>query len=370
MKIAVITLHYVTNFGSLLQTYATQSVLEKLGHEVQIIDFRPVGLSFRRAVFPCHTSLANKLIKLPFRFLCNLVQFHMVEEFIKHNINLSDTTFHTYNELVSSYPKADCYISGSDQVWNTQNSNRVEDIGAYYLRFVDDCPKIAYAGSFGKLELSSVEKKQIKQWLMKYSSISVREDSAVQILEDLGINAKHVADPTLLLSAAQWMSFCKKGIPNGGYVLVYNLNRNKVLNNAALKLANAKRLKIVNFADTFEFIKGADNRLINDPHDFLRYIAAADYVLTDSFHGTAFSLIFAKQVICVSPPKYSTRLNSLLAKVGCNDRMAESVEEVLAISQNDIDYSSVREKIDDYVSESENFLREALRVANEKCFNN
>lgn len=360
MKISVITLHRVTNFGSLLQTYATQKSLEKLGHDAQIVDFVPEGLTFYRGVWPKGHSTLKRLIKLLPLTFCNLIQYSMSDSFLRKYINLTDKRYGNYAQLASDVPEADVYLSGSDQVWNTQNSNPPADLGAYYLAFAGDKKRIAYAGSFGKDDFSPEETAQVTGWLKNYSSISVREDTALDTLHRFGLEGAHVVDPTLLLTPEDWRKLCTKKKPKPGYVFIYNLNRNKVLEQAAVAIAKKKGLRVVNFADTFEFVSGAENRFGNDPLDFLNYLSNADYVVTDSFHGTAFSLNFSKQFLSIPAPKYNCRLESILRMTGCEDRMFTTVEEALEKIETPIDYTAAQEKLQSAREHSLQYLKEAL----------
>lgn len=360
MKISVITLHRVTNFGSLLQTYATQKSLEKLGHEAEVVDFVPEGLTFYRSVWPKGHSTVKRLIKfLPLLF-CNTIQFSMSDSFLRKYINLTDKRFGSYGQLTADLPEADVYLSGSDQVWNTQNSNPPADLGAYYLAFAGDKKRVAYAGSFGKDDFSTGETAQVTGWLKEYAAISVREDTALDTLRRFGLEGTHVVDPTLLLTPEEWRRLCAKKAPKPGYVFIYNLNRNKVLEEAAVAIAKKKGLRVVNFADTFEFVPGAENRFGNDPLDFLNYLSNADYVVTDSFHGTAFSLNFSKQVLSIPAPKYNCRLESILRLTGCTDRMFTTVEEALEKIETPIDYTAAQEKLQQARTASLAYLKEAL----------
>lgn len=360
-KISLITLHRVTNFGSLLQTYATQNYLEQKGYTVEVIDFVPEGLSFRRAIWPKNTNIVKQLIKLLPLFIVNIIQFRMCDSFLKRNIHLTGKRYTCFESLQKEPPIADFYLSGSDQIWNTQNSNKANDIQAYFLDFVQDIPKVAYAGSFGKTELTDGESDDICRWLKSYKAISVREDQAKEMLSKIGIKAEHVLDPTLLLDSNDWKRFFgSEFTPIRRYVFVYNLNRNKTLELAAKKIAREKNLAIINFADSLEFIKGAKNLINNTPYDFLRYMSAAEYVVTDSFHGTAFSLNFGKQFLVVQPPKYSVRLESILRLAGCEDRVFNDENEALKISNKVINYGQVTPKLSEARRKSEMFLNLAL----------
>ena len=300
---------------------------------------------------------------LPLLFV-NGVQFRMANKFIKKHIHVTKKRFNSYEELLKNPPQADVYISGSDQVWNTQNNNPEDDLKAYYLCFApDNKTKIAYAGSFGKTDFSEEEILLIKEWLNRYDAISVREDTALDTLKDLGINnGVHVLDPTFLLDKDEWAKFCTLKAPKPGYVFVYNLNRNKVLEELAQRIAKEKGLRVVNFADTFEFISKAENRMFNSPLDFINHIANADFVVTDSFHGTAFSLNFEKQFLSLPAPKYNSRLESILRKVDLIDkRFVSTVEDGLKAFESEIDYLAVNKLLDIEREKSKKYLKEILR---------
>lgn len=363
-RIAVITLHRATNFGSMLQTYATQLYLEKLGHQVEIIDFVPQGLSFRQALFPANSeaSLIRKAVRLIPAFLCNSIQFAVVHRFVRRYIHVTPVRYSRYSDILRSIPKADIYLSGSDQVWNTQNNNHKEDIQAYYLNFVPDgYIKIAYAGSFGKTKLSEEEATEISHYLKRYWAIGVREDSALDLLKKLGIpNGMHVLDPTFLIEPEEWLKFLgNRRPPKPGYLMVYNLNRNKAISKYAREIAERKQLRIVNFADTYEFVPHAKNRLVNTAMDFINYIAHADYVITDSFHATAYSLSYSKDFICVSPPKYASRLESILRKTGLRDRIFYD-EVDMNVALQPVDYDIVQNILSKEKNRSKEFLIKAI----------
>lgn len=366
-KIEVITLHRVTNFGSLLQTYATQTVLERMGYNVEVIDFVPEGLSFFRAIWPRGSNAWKQAVKIIPLTVANIIQYNMSDSFLRKYIHLTQKRFKNFSELKNDCPEADIYLSGSDQVWNTQNNNKDEDLGAYYLAFTDSREKIAYAGSFGRIELSSEELKRIEPWLKEYKAISVRESHGINILNQIGLYGEHVLDPTMLLSFAEWERLIpKKTRSESRFVFVYNLNRNKLVEKIAKKVAEVKKCKIVNFADTFEFISGANNRMNNTPYDFLYYLSKSCFVVTDSFHGTAFSINFNKQFICVSPPKYSSRLESILGLFNCSTRMVNDLSQVDNLLDTDIDYSIVNRKLQEEREISEQYLKCSLLKKDEE----
>lgn len=365
MKVEIITLHRITNFGSMLQTYATQTAIEKLGHEAEVLDFVPEGISFKRANWPKNNvPVWKKLVKLPALFVVNLLEFRDVNRFLGKYIHLSSKRYDCYRDIVADIPMADAYLSGSDQVWNTQNNNPPEDLKAYYLGFAPAGKKrIAYAGSFGKNTFTESEEAVIKEYIAKYDYISVREDDGLSILRRFGFNnGVHVVDPTLLLKGQEWKDFVSsKKAPKPGYVFVYNLNRNGLIKEVALAIAKEKGLRIINFADTFDFIKDAENRFGNTAEDFVNHIANADYVVTDSFHGTAFSLNLNRQVVVVKAPRYNSRIESILRLVELLDtRLVRNVEEGLNAASALIDYDLVNPRMEAARIESYEYLKNAL----------
>lgn len=365
MKVEIITLHRITNFGSMLQTYATQTVVERLGHQSEVIDFVPDGMTFKRANWPNNdVSVWKKLLKLAPLFLVNLVEFSDVNRFLKRYIHLSPKRYSCYQDIIKDIPMADAYLSGSDQVWNTQNNNPPEDLKAYYLGFAPKGKKrIAYAGSFGKNTFTPEEEAIIKEYIAKYDHISVREDDGLKILHRFGFdNGVHVVDPTLLLRGDDWRKFASvKKAPKPGYVFVYNLNRNGLIKEVAQAIAKEKGLRIINFADTFDFIKGAKNRFGNTAEDFVNHIANADYVVTDSFHGTAFSLNLNRQVIVVKAPRYNSRIESILRVAELLDtRLVGTVEDGVKALITPINYSNVNPRIEEARKKSYDYLKNAL----------
>ncbi len=364
MKIEIVTLHRITNFGSMLQTYATQRSIEKLGHQAEVLDFVPVGMTYKRAVFPIEkVPLVVQAAKFIPRLVCMTTEFAVMSSFINKYIKVSSRKYHNYQEIIENIPFADAYLSGSDQVWNTQNHNPDDDLKAYYLGFAPKGKKrVAYAGSFGKNDFTETEIAIMKEYLAKYDAISVREDDGLNILQRLGFNnGVHVVDPTLLLAGEEWKDFASRHKkPKGNYIFVYNLNRNKLIKEIAVRLSKETGLKIINFADTYDFIPGAKNRLVNNAFDFINHIAGAEYVVTDSFHGTAFSINLNRNVVTVKAPRYNSRLESILRLTGLQSRMVENVEDGVKIAMQPVDYTGVNIKLNVAREISWNYLKNAL----------
>lgn len=303
MTTATITCHDVYNYGASLQAYALQQVLGLCGIDNVIIDYKPPYLSTHFS-FKQISSKYNKpgvrllyyLYKFPGRVRA-LKRKRAFDAFTAERLKLTPTRYHNINELRQSPPIADCYIAGSDQIWNTLFPNGLDP--AFYLDF---CPegsrKIAYAASFAtqKLHCDEQHTAQIARWIHAFDAISIREASGLEILK--GLNRKDgrtILDPVFLLYKSAWDKIARK--PKGfsekqPYVLVYDCEIGDNLKDVAIETAKAYDAKIcsINFKKSYASI----NLPYIGPDNFLWLIANAECIVTNSFHATAFSVIFQR----------------------------------------------------------------------------
>ena len=366
-KVGIITQHRVVNYGSMLQTYALQEKIEELGYKCEVIDyyperFTPVGMlkRIKTKSIKLEKSLALRTIARMVIIPSYFIRFKMFFDFLKKRINLSRKTFHTLEELQSYNFKYDIFCTGSDQVWNYGWNEKIEY--PYFLSFAPDkSPKISYASSFGKATLLDCEIDETKKLLSRYNHISVRELSGVDIINKLGIEGStNVLDPTLLLTGNEWRKIASGKYKKDKYILVYNLNRNKKIDNYAKTLAKKTGLKVRYISyQIHEFYKNGKMFCNSKVEDFLSLIDNAQYVITDSFHATAFSLIFNKEFVIVYPGKYSTRLQSILEILGLTNRVAKD-ENDMSVIENIINYETVNAILNEERSRSIEWLRKAL----------
>ena len=201
MKVSIITLHHVRNFGSMLQTYATQYVLEKHKVKVEVINFVPQGLTLKTGINTIESKggITKRILRKVAVAITFSIRQAVMIRFNQKYINMSAKIYKNYEELKENPPEADVYISGSDQIWNTQNSNLPTDLKAYYLGFVSrEKKKISYASSIGKDSFSNGEARMVSSYLNNYYMVSVREKQAVELLERIGLkDVYHVVDPTI-----------------------------------------------------------------------------------------------------------------------------------------------------------------------------
>ena len=224
MKAAVITRHGISNYGSLLQAMATQQVIEDLGHTCEIIDYIRNDESYMQHEKTLlkrkpewNDNPVKRMMYLAVRQPAGIAAGKYFEKAQKKYLHLSKR-YTTWEQLDRDRPKADVYITGSDQVWGPVENGSYDS--SYCLSFTEESDRrIAYAASFGHTDMTPELENYYKKWLSRYESIAVREDSAVEILRNMGIQAVQVLDPTLLLDASYWSRYTQP-IREGKYGLV------------------------------------------------------------------------------------------------------------------------------------------------------
>ncbi len=311
-KVGIITMHRVKNYGSALQAYATQYVVEKLGYECEIIDYQyPNVYQFERGYY--HDPVWKFIIKSNLWWLRSKWRKHnklkyRFKQFYKNFLKLS-SFFDSPQSIRSAPPAYDIYLTGSDQVWNPKYA---KGDTVFLLDFVTSKKKIAYAASFASDKLEGQFANSFKPLLQQYEAISVREAGGKKIIKDLlGKDVPVVLDPTLLLDADEWSrlsSLCAKHSCRGKkYILVYMLDYSfapsPVIYDVIRRLQEQTSYEVVS-------IKKLDENRISPyktveeagPLEFLQLFKHASYVVTSSFHGTAFAINFGIPLFPIIPP--------------------------------------------------------------------
>lgn len=360
MKIKTITCHDVYNLGASLQAYALAAYLKDCGHDVQIIDYKPDYLSRHYSLTwvpnPSYDRpiirQAYLLAKLPGRLKARRsLRKKNFDSFREAYLPLTAQRYTNADELQTDCPEADVYIAGSDQIWNPVFPNGKDP--AFFLKFAsDDKKKISYAASFSVDALSQEYSKRILPWLKRLDAISVRENSGVALLADMGLAGTQVMDPVFLLAKEQWgdIAICPD---MKDYILVYDFDNSALVRSIANALAKKTGKKIVSVFS----MDGAD-QVWSDmgPREFLGAVLNADIVVSNSFHATAFSLIFQKEFYVINrEEQINTRMRDLLASVSLDGRVISDAPE-----KGRVDWSAVQPKVDDLVSKSKAFLSDNI----------
>lgn len=368
MKIIIITCHDVYNYGASLQAYALQEYIKSLGHDVHIIDYKPNG-SPRYNFWTIPTSCRIYSLTQKYRIVAFLYCLYRAPErfytigrkkpfdlFKKDYLNCT-RLYSSIDDLRNSPPDADVYIAGSDQIWNTVLSNGKDP--AFYLNFGgNQIKRISYAASFAIPAIQNELQPFVKEMLSNIDCISVRELTGKQIVNDLGLNAEVVCDPVFLRSKEQWeLLIQRKRILDYPYVMVYDLySRDPNIKMAACEIAKQRHCKIVSVN---AFIKNeySDKNVNNaGPLEFLNLLFYSDFVVTDSFHASAFSVMFHKPfyVFQIKKANNSSRIADFLKTLHLENHLNPNVFNSVS------DYGVSDKLLDDYVAFSKRFITDSI----------
>ena len=294
MKIGILTFHRAANYGAVLQAYALQHLLELDGFDAEIVDYRctPIEQMHSPFYFLHCRGVGNKckqLLRSPVKWK----KRKLFDDFIHRRLKMSEKK--AMNREDSAYFVNETYnivITGSDQVWNPYLTGGDT---TYLLDFVkEDITKISYAASYGLSHLPADYSQVYRTLLRRLDKISVREKQGQMITQELsGRESQVVLDPTLLLNASEWKTFMQPPTMSR-YVLLYMIKPGSLLLDRAVKLAKEKNLPLICISDTLRKQKGIRYIPYASPEQWVGLFAEASYVVTDSFHGTAFSIIFRK----------------------------------------------------------------------------
>lgn len=350
-KIGIITIHSDLNYGAFLQAFALTTFLRNIGYQAKIIDYRKIPNSPRVYKFP--KNIAYKIYSIP-----RLTRYR---EFIKPL--LSNIRYNTLEELKTFNEDYDVLISGSDQIWNPLCGGLNELNPAYFLAFTSNnkYKKIAYGSSVGSYIFNDKEIPYVRKWLSEFKHLSTREDAGAQQLKTiLNRDVKVVLDPSLLLHKEEWSKHAIKVNIKSEYVLVYYIDELDEVLNYAREIANKFKWKVALITNMVQKHPKVD---INIPHcgpaQFLWLFANAKYIVTNSFHGTAFAINFNKDFISVIKRNSPQRAQTLLNNVGLPERLLTDIAQVDNLP-NKIDWASVNTKLNNLRNDSKEYLINAI----------
>lgn len=365
MKIDIITLHRAQNYGSVLQAFALQKQIEKLGHQAYILDYYPeryTNKGLLKRLKNKSSRFNNPLVLLIAKLLIYPSYLKKSIQFNKfmHYLNLEKPSFATNEEGMGRFTDADAYCAGSDQIWNSHWNEGVEKV-----LFLDFVPKgklcLSYAASIGLSNIPANEIDETKLLLDKFEFLSLREDKGVELVRELGrTDAVQCLDPTLLMSKEEWSQYADDSYKGKEYVLTYNLHHDPEIDKCAKAIASKYHLQIRNISYNWhDIIRHGHLDWCPTVEGFLGLIKNAKYVVADSFHATAFSIIFEKPFVVITPEVASSRLSSLLKMLGLDDHNINKFTSLKVIEQP-IDYIRVKSIIVTKQRESISFLNKVF----------
>ena len=364
MKVAVITLHRVYNYGSVLQAYATQTLFEKAGYETKVIDYiteqRTKKQIMKTAAAGSNKGMSNAAYVF-FKMLSVLLKEMTFGKFVEKNLHLTKQ-YITAMDLEKDPPQADIYVTGSDQTWNSQYNGGVDR--GFFLSFAPkDKPKVSFVASFGKTRLSKKEVAEMKPLIDEYKQLSVREDSALVLLHQLGRDdAIQLIDPTLQLTKDEWLRLASPRLVKKPYLILMLLyNEDNHATEYARKIADNKGLELVKISWEMRKPPMVDRLFTHrSPADFLSLFANADFVVTNSFHGLAFSINLERNFIIVPRNEFNSRIESLVTLTGLQNRLVLSADAALAESKRAIDYRKINIRLNEERKKAKEYI-ESLR---------
>lgn len=362
---------FLDNYGACLQAYALSKTIENLQNECVIFNYTEV------------TGYYDDTLKERFKnsFIYNSVR-SMLSEKYKESYKLGKCRRKAFNNFRKQYLPIskehynehsdisdlgfDAVVCGSDQVWNPTFYDACNPF--YYLTFAKGLPKIAYAPSIGVSDIPEPYVKEFKEYLSDFKAISVREQNAVDLVKKYADrDSKWVLDPTMLLDGDKWSELTKASLVKKPYIFCYLFGRQEYYTKSIEYLKKKTGLDVVIIPFSERDLNNDYKKICNaGPLEFITLIKNAQYVLTDSFHATVFSILFGKQFFTLlrdaenEQKSMNSRIHSLLSMIDKKDRcVTENNAQNFAIDPI-TDYERVHECLENLRNDSLSFLKTAL----------
>lgn len=359
------------NYGTVMQAVATRDLLSGYGSPIFVDYCRPQwtrqGWAKLRMSNRSHSKVVN-LLRVAGGFYTRLRSERVFRPFVERELALCDAVPFKTGLEVEALDHDAVFCVGSDQTWNIEYNSGLDPV--YFLSHVpDSCKKISLAASFGRESISDKEAALTRPLLEGFEAISVRESSSVRILDAMGFTGSvALKDPVLLCDPKLWKGLSESiGTPcEGDYVLVYMLNSNPGMCDYASRIAEDLGIQClsVSFTPLNRSRKGMRDVCLPRPEEWLALFRRAHLVVTDSFHGTCFSLLFGKPMVVFDPPKYSVRLRDVLNDFGLESRRASSMDDALArdLAAEPIDWDRVSMLISEERGRAKDFFDRAFSL--------
>lgn len=366
-KVGILTFHNAHNYGAVLQAYALKTKLNRMGYDACVLNYRNKYIArnykkvlhidfWKRDILPSRWGKVIREVRDVFYGLPEWQrQWKVFEQFISEKLLEGNSRQLSLEDVAAS--DCDIYVLGSDQIWARELTHGMDP--AYFGQFAPEKKKISYAASVPNGSIPENEKPYFKEYLQSLSHISVREEKLAEAIRELtGREVDTVTDPTLLLEREDYQSLLyEKPLKQGAYVFAYFVVENEVLSRCAKKAAELLGCELIelHYKKTPQIC--GDNMIFDaGPSEFLTYIRDAKMVVTNSFHGTVFSILFQKKFYSVY--KENGRIDNLLGFLGLNDR--HITEENQIHLDQEIDYGQSEERLQEYRQQSVDFLKKGM----------
>ncbi len=359
MKVCIITCHDVYNTGASLQAFALEKYLITIGHDAEIIDYKPQYLSSQYSLTRVNNPRYDRpiiktlyiLAKLPERLKRRRSRKKAeFDRFKLKYLKCTNKTYKSYEELSNDPPLCDELIAGSDQIWNPLFKNGKDP--AFFLQFGSDKVKrISYAASFAVDRLSDSDTVRMAEWLKAFNHISVREQSGIRLLNQLGFDGEVVCDPVFLIEKEEWLRIAGVQQENK-HVFVYDFDNSAIIK----ELIKTMDEEIVSYfpMDEANYVDECG------PIEFLRNIATSSLIISNSFHATAFALIFHIPFYVIERKEnINTRMKDLLDYLSMKNRIIRTATDIKKTTP--IDWEEVDRSLNTLIERSKNYLNNSLK---------
>lgn len=364
MKVGILTFHRALNYGAVLQAYALKATVEKKGHKADVIDYRNdvIESLYKYPKFSDQKTIKNKIAYI-LRSRWEKSKRNKFDLFRDKQLQLKNAKVYTENNISDTQDLYDAFFVGSDQVWNPDAHNFDKN---FYLDFVQQKhKKHSYAASFGVDRLEEKYHEDCKRMLSDFSVCSVRESQGSKLVSDIvGVAARVDLDPVFLLNKKDWQETFNLKNSGERYVVIYTFYLSDLQKKVARSCYEAGyKIKYIGkplknpFGFPCEFVSAVS------PVDFVELFFGASFVITNSFHGAAFSINFNKPVAIELLPdgnRVNSRLLSILNLVGMDDRIVFDVNSIKSIIESPINWNSVNSRVDELRRSSLEYIEECL----------
>lgn len=353
VKIGIITFHHTTNYGATLQAYGLWSFLQTQGYDVEIIDYRPLKAIkyYTKGLFPI-----TKKLGLNLKAFANISKSWKMRKFLLSNVKLSPRKVYFKKGLQNFLTRYDVAICGSDQIWCLKSYRGFDP--AFFLDFVSNqtTRKVSYAASFGKTTALDHDREDVCELVSQFQTVLVRDTNSLKIIKgECNKESAKVLDPTFLI---EYDAIKQTSKVTDNYLLIYNqAELSPAETDFVNSVAKSKKLTIVSVG---KFNQLANVNLINaSPKEWIGLYSSATYVVTNTYHGTIFSIIFQKPFTVFADARKLNKIGDLLISLGLEERIF-SESKSLNEQMSDIEYYPVSKGLELKISESKSYLIEAI----------
>ncbi|MBQ8042981.1 MAG: polysaccharide pyruvyl transferase family protein [Clostridia bacterium] len=359
-NVKILTFHNAENYGATLQAYALKQTLKKLGVNPEFVNYE------NKKILSDYKLIRTNSLKSFFSSLWylprNLKRKRSFKSFSDAYLDTDKKKYYSCEEIEKDIEPGDVFVAGSDQIWNPELTGGLSDV--YTLNFNrENIKKITYGASLGNEELLKKYASDFKSKLAGLDLISAREQSVIKPLEEISNKkVEQVVDPTLLQSREKWDKLISENdtvnLPCEKYILVYTLFENDEVTKIANYLSKVTGLKIVHFRKYNAYENELMSLYSKGPVDFVNAFKNAGYVVTNSFHGTVFSLIYERKFYSVLPKERAGRIKDLLGDLELGSRIVQDVQQINL--EDEIDYTTTKDKIESLKAKSIEYLKKGI----------